>query len=192
MVRTLTPSILNIIICMCKSLCVTHIWIRWVLSCLSSFFMCAHSSVQFSLSVVSYSLWPHELQHARVPCPSPTPRAYSNLCSLSQWCDPTISSSVIPFSSHLQSFPASGSFPMSQFFASGGQRIGVSTSASVLPMNIQDWFPLRLAGSPCSPRDSQECSSTPQFKSINSSELSFLYGRTLTCVHDHWKNHSFD
>ena len=175
MVRTLTPSILNTIICMCKSLCVTHIWIRWVLSCLSSFFMCAHSSVQFSLSVMSYSFWPHELQHARVPCPSPTPRAYSNSSSLSWWCDPTISSSVIPFSSHLQSFPASGSFPMSQFFASGGQRIGVSTSASVLPMNIQDWFPLRLAGSPCSPRDSQECSSTPQFKSINSSERSFLH-----------------
>ena len=99
---------------------------------------------QFSsvASVVSDSLWPHGLQHARLPCPSPTPGAYSNSCPSSQWCHPTISSSVISFSSCLQSFPASGSFPMNQFFASGSQRIGVSASASVLPMNIQDWFPL--------------------------------------------------
>ena len=95
---------------------------------------------------MSDSLWPHGLQHARLPCPSPSPRVCSNLCPLSCWCHPTISSSVIPFSSHLQSFPASGSFPMSWFFASGGQRIGVSSSASVLPMNIQDWFPLGLIG----------------------------------------------
>ena len=99
------------------------------------------SSVQFSHSVVSNSLRPHEPQHARLPCPSPTPRVYPNSCPLSRWCHPTISSSVIPFSSHLQSFPASGSFPMSQFFTSGGQ-IGASAIASVLPMNIQDWFPL--------------------------------------------------
>ena len=98
--------------------------------------------VQFSHSVVSNSLWPHGLQHIRPPCPSSTPRVYSNSCPLSWWCHPTISSSVVPFSSCLQSFPASGSFPMSQLFASGGQRIGVSASASVLPMNIQDWFPL--------------------------------------------------
>ena len=91
---------------------------------------------------MSDSLQPHRLQHAWLPCPSPTPRVYSNLCPLSQWCHPTISSSVIPFSSHLQSFPALGSFLMSQFFAWGGQSIGVSASASVLPMNIQDWFPL--------------------------------------------------
>ena len=95
-------------------------------------------SVQFICSVVSYSLWPHGLQHARPPCPSPTPGVYSNSCPLSWWCHPTISSSVIPFSSHLQSFPASGPFPMSQFFASGGQSIGVSASVSVLPVNIQD------------------------------------------------------
>ena len=101
---------------------------------------------QFSCSVVSNSLRPHRLQHARLPCPSPTPRACSNSCPLSQWCHPTISSSVLPFSSHLQSFPASGSFPMSQFFPSGGQNIGVSASASVLPMNIRDWFPLGLTG----------------------------------------------
>ena len=104
-------------------------------------------SVQFSHSVVFDSLRPHGLQHARLPCPSPTPRAYSNSCPLSQWCHPTISSSVVPFCSHLWSFPASGSFPMSQFFTSGGQSIGVSASASVLPMNIRrlisfwiDWF----------------------------------------------------
>ena len=101
----------------------------------------ADISVQLSCSVVSNSLWPHGLQHARLPCPSPTTRAYSNSCQLHQWCHPTISSSVIPFS-HLQSFPASGSFPRSQFFASGGQSIGAS--ASVLPMNIQGWFPLGL------------------------------------------------
>ena len=93
-------------------------------------------------SGVSDSLRPHRLQHARLPCPSPTPRVYSNSCPLSQWCHSTISSSVIPLSSCLQSFPASGSFPMSQFFASGGQSIRASASASVLPMNIQDWFPL--------------------------------------------------
>ena len=104
------------------------------------------SSVQFSCSVVSDSLRLHGLQHTRLPCPSPTPRACSNSCSSSWWCHTTISSSVIPFSSHLQSFPASGSFPMSQFFASGGQSIGVSASASVLPMNIQDWFPLGWTG----------------------------------------------
>ena len=105
-----------------------------------------HTISQFSGSVVSDSLRPHGLQHARPPCPSPTPKAYSNSCPLSQWCHPTISSSVIPFFSHLQSFPASGSFPMSQFLASGCQSIGVSALASVLPMNIQDWFLLGLTG----------------------------------------------
>ena len=104
------------------------------------------SSVQFSCSVVSVSFQTHELQHDRLPCPSPTPGAYSNSCALSQWCHSTISSSVVPFSSHLQSSPASGSFPRSQFFASGGQSIGVSASASVLPVNTQDWFPLGWTG----------------------------------------------
>ena len=104
-------------------------------------------SVQFSHSVMSDSLRPHGLQHARPPCPSPTPRDYSNSCPLSQWCHPTISSSVIPFSSRFQSFPASGSFQMSQSFSpSGGQSIGVSASASVLLMNSQDWFPLGRTG----------------------------------------------
>ena len=104
------------------------------------------SSVQFSCSVIFDSLWPHGLQHARPPCPSPTPRVYSNSHPLSQRCNPTISSSVVPFSSCLQSFPASGSFQMSQFFASGGQSIGVSALTSVLPMNIQGWFPLGWTG----------------------------------------------
>ena len=95
---------------------------------------------------MSNSLQPHGLQHARLPCPSPTPRAHSNSCPLCQWCHPTISSSVVPFSSCLQCFPASGFFPMSRFFASGSQSIGISTSAPVLPMNIQDWFPLGWTG----------------------------------------------
>ena len=103
-------------------------------------------SAQFSHSVMSDSLQPHELQHARPPCPSPTPRVYSNWCPLSRWCHPTISSSVVFISSCPQSFPTSGSFPMSQFFASGGQRIGVSASTSILPMNIQHWFPLGWTG----------------------------------------------
>ena len=102
------------------------------------------SSVQFSSSVVSDFLRPHGLQHARPPCPLPTPWVYSNSRPLSRWCHPTISTSVIPFSSCLQSFPASESFQMSQFFASGGQGIGISASASVLPVNIQGWFPLEL------------------------------------------------
>ena len=101
---------------------------------------------QFTHSYVSDSLWPHGLQHARLPRPSPTPRAYSNSCPSCWGCHPTISSSVIPFSSLLQSFPASGSFPMSQFFPSGSQSTAVSASASVLPMNIQDWFPLGWTG----------------------------------------------
>ena len=104
------------------------------------------NSVQFSCSVVSNSLRPHGLQHARLPCPSPPPRTYSNSCPLSQWFHPTISSSVISFSSCLKSFPAPGSFPGSQFFASGGQSIRVSATASFLPMSIQDWFPLGWIG----------------------------------------------
>ena len=103
-----------------------------------------HSSVQFSSWVISDSFRPHGLQHARLPCPSPTPRVYSDSCPLSRWCHPTISSSIVPSSSCLQSFPASGSLQMNQFFTSGGHSIGFS--ASVLPMNIQDWFPLGWNG----------------------------------------------
>ena len=148
------------------------------------------SSVQFSRSVISDSLRPHELQHARPPCPSPTPGVHSNSRPSSRWCHPAISSSVIPFSSCPQSLPASGSFPMSQLFAWGGQNIGVSALTSFLPKNIQDWSPLEWSG--CSPRDSQESSPTPQFKSINSSALSLLHSPTLTSIHDYWKNHSLD
>jgi len=149
-----------------------------------------HISVQFSHSVISNSLRPHGLQHAKPLCPSPTPRACSYSCPWSQWCHPTISSFVIPFSSHLQSFPASGSFPVSQFFALGGQSIGVSVSTSVLPMNIQDWFPLGLTGwiSLQSKGLSRVFSNTTvqkhQFFSAR------LYSPTLTF--DYWKNHSFD
>ena len=103
-------------------------------------------SVQFSHLVMSNSFQPYELQHVRLPCPSPTPRVYSNSCTLSWWCHPTISSSVIHFFSCLQSFPASGSFPISQFFTSGGQSIGISASTAVLPMNTQDWSPLGWTG----------------------------------------------
>ena len=110
--------------------------------------LCLHvlSSVQFSCSVVSDSLWPQGLQHTRLPCPSPTPIAYSNSCPFNQWCHPTISSFVIPFSSHLQSFSASGCFQMNQFFTSSSQSTGVSASASVLSMNTQDWFPWEWTG----------------------------------------------
>ena len=154
------------------------------------------SSVQFSessRSVMSDSLWPHELQHARPPCPSQTPGVYSNSCPLSQWCHPAISSSVIPFSSCPQ-------FPQHQ-----GLFQWVSSSnevAKVLEFQLQhqsfQWTPRTdllqdgLAGSPCSPRDSQESSPTPQFKRISFSALSFLYSPTLTSIHDHWKNHSLD
>ena len=144
------------------------------------------ATIQFSSVGQSCpTLRPHELQHARPPCLSPTPGVHPNPCPLSRWCHPTISSSVVPFSSCPQSFPASGSFQMSQFFTSGGQSIGVSASTSVLPMNTQDWSPLGWVGSPRSPRDPQESSPTPQFKSINSLALSLLHSPTLTSIHDY-------
>ena len=151
-------------------------------------------SVQFSRSVMSDSLRPHELQHARPPCPSPTPRVYPNSCPSSRWCHPAISSSVVPFSSCPQSLPASGSFQMSQLFTSGGRSIGASASASVLPMNTQDWSPLRWTGwiSLQSKWLSRIFSNTTVHKSINFSALSFLHSPTLTSIHDHWKNHSLD
>ena len=140
------------------------------------------------------SLWPHGLQHVWPPCPSPTPGVYSNSCPLSRWYHPTISFSAFPFSSHLQSFPASGAYQMSQLFTSGGQSIGVSASASVLPMNIQNWFPLGWTSwiSLQSKGLSRVFSNSVVFKSINSSVLSFLYSPTLTSIHDYWKNHSLD
>ena len=150
------------------------------------------SSVQFSHSVVSDSLRLHESQQARHPCPSPTPGVHSNSHPWSRWCHPSISSSVVPFSSCPQTFPASESFPMSQLFTWAGQSIGVLALASFLPRNPRTDLQNGLVGSPCSPRDSQESSPTPQFKSINSSVLSFLNSPTLTSIHDHWKNHSLD
>ena len=149
--------------------------------------------IQFSRSVVSNSLWLHELQQARLPHPSPTPGVYPNPCPLWRWCHPTISFSVVPFSSSPQSFPASGSFPMSQLFASGGQSIGVS--ASTCPSNEQpglisfrmDWLDLLAVQGTL-----KSLLPTPQFISINSSALNFLYCPTLTYIHDHWKNHSLD
>ena len=147
------------------------------------------SSVQFSHSVMSDSLQPHGLQHARPPCPSPTPRVYSNACPLSCCCHPTISSCVVSFSSHLQSFPASGSFQMSQLFTSDGQSIGISVLTSVLPMNIQDWLPLGWTG--WISLQFKELSRVFS-KSINSSVVSFFYSPTLTSIYDYWKNHSFD
>ena len=151
------------------------------------------SSVQFIRSVMSDSLWPHELQHARPPCPSPTPRVHLNPYSLSRWRHPTISSSVVPFSSCPQSFPASGSFQMSQLFAWGGQSIGVLASTSVLPMNTQVWSPLGCTGwiSLQSKRLSRVFPNTT-VQSINSSVLRFLYSPTLTSIHNYWENHSFD
>ena len=119
--------------------------------------------------------------------------SWSLLKLMSGWCHPTISSSVVPFSSCLQSFPASESFPMNQFFASGDQSIGVLASASVLPMTIQDWFPLGWTGWVfLKSKGVLSLFSTPQFNSINSSALSFLYSTTLTSIHDYWKNHTFD
>ena len=151
------------------------------------------SSVQFSCSVVSDSLQTHEPQHVRPPCPSPAPGIHPNQFPLSRWCHPTISSPVVPFFSYPQSFPVSGSFSMSQLITSGGQSTGVSASTSVLPINTQDWFPLGWTGwISLYSKDSQKSSPTPQFKSINSLALSFLYSLTLTSIHDHWKNHSLD
>ena len=142
---------------------------------------------------MSNSLRPHEFQHARPPCPSPTPGVHSNSRPLSRWCHPAISSSVIPFSSCPQSLPESESFPMSQLFAWGGQSTEVSALASTFQRHPRpDLLQNGLVGSPCSPRDSQESSPTPQFKSISSSALSFFYGPTLKSIHDYWKNCIFD
>ena len=161
----------------------------------NSIYLCLYlSSVQFSHSIMSDSLRPHELQNARPPCPSPTPGVHPNPCPLIQWCHPAISSSVIPFSSCPQSFPASGSFPMSQLFAWGGQSIGVSGSSSVLPMNTQDWSPLGWTGwiSLQSKGLSRVFSNTTVQKHQFYSTLTFLYSLTLYSLHYHWKNHSLD
>ena len=151
------------------------------------------SSVQFSHSIMSDSLRPHELQNNRPPCPSPTPRVHSNSRPLSRWCHPAIPSSVVPFSSCPQSLPASESFPMSQFLAWGGRSTGVSALASFLPKNTQDWSPSEWTGwISLQSKGLSRVLSTPQFKSIDSSALSPLHSPTLTSIHDYWKNHSLD
>ena len=152
-----------------------------------------YHSIQFSRSVMSDSLRPHESQHARPPCPSSISGVHSDSHPSSQWCHPAISSSVIPFFSCPQSLPASESFPVSQLFPWGGQSTEVSALASFPPKKSQGWSPLEwTGGTPCSPRDCQEFSPTPQFKSINSSVLCLLHSPTLTSIHDHRKNHSLD
>ena len=141
-----------------------------------------------SCQVVSDSLQPHGLQHARLSCPLLSLEVWSNSCTLSQWCHSTVSSSVASFLC-LQSFPASGSFPMSQLFTSASQSIG----ASVLPMNIEGWFPLGWTGSVSwQSKDSQESSPTPQFNSMHSLALSLLYGPAVIAVYDYWNNHNFN
>ena len=151
------------------------------------------SSFQFSRSIMSDPLWPHKSQHTRLPCPSPTPRVHSNSCPSSWWCHPAISSSIIPFSSCSQSLPVSGSLPISQIFAWGGQNIGVSASASVIPMNTQDWSPLGLPGwiSLQSKGLSRVFSNTTvQKHQCFGAELSSQSNSHIT--HDHWKNHNLD
>ena len=148
--------------------------------------------MQYSRSVVSDPLRPHESQHARPPCPSPTPGVHPNPCPSNLWCHPAISSSVIPFSSCPQPLLASGSFPMSQFFVWGGQSIGVSASASVLPMNTQDWSPLGWTGRiSLQSKGLSRVFSNNTVQSISSLALSFLHSPTLTSTHDHGKNHRF-
>ena len=150
------------------------------------------SSLQFSRSVVSDSLPSHESQHARPPCPSPTPGVHSDSRPSSRWCHPAISSSVVPFSSCPQSLPES--FPMCQLFTWGGQSTGVSALASsFLPMNTQDWPPLGWTGwISLQSKGLSRVFSNITVQNINSSVLSFLHGPTLTSIHDHWKNHSLD
>jgi len=152
-----------------------------------------NNMVQYSPSVLSDSLGSHESQHASPPCSSPTPGDYSNSCPSSQWCHPAISSSVISFSSCPQAPQASEIFPMSQLFAWGGQSIGVSASASVLPKNTQDWSPLEWTG--CISSRSKGLSrvfSNTRVQRTNSSALTFFHTPTLTSIHDHWENHSVD
>ena len=151
------------------------------------------TSLQFSHSFLSDSLRSHERQHARPPCPSPTPEVHPNPCPLSQWCHPTISSSVVPFSSCPQSFPALGSFQMSQLFTSGGQSTGVSASTSVLPVNTQDWSPLGWTGwISLKSKGLARVFSNTTVQKHQFFGASFLYSPTLTSIHDHWKNHSLD
>ena len=164
----------------------------WFFFCLqfeSVFLRCCHCSVTKSC----LTLQCHGLQHVRLPCPSPIPGACSNSCPLSWWCHPTISSNVIPFSSCPQSLPASESFQWVNSLHEMAKLLEFQLQHHSLQRTPRaDLLQNGLVGSPCSPRDSQESSQTPQFKSINSSALSFLHSPTLTSIHEHWKNHSLD
>ena len=197
----LVNSVFLLPLCVCSSLSLNNMVFRSIgpcavenpiISVLLALCLCGSTSIsQFSHPVVYDSLWSHEPQHARPPCPSPTPGVYPNSCPLSRWYHPTILSSVIPFSSCPQSFPASGSFPMSQLFASGGQSIGVSASTSVLPVNIQnsfrmDWLDLLAVQG--------TLKSLLQHHSSKASILqsSAFFRVQLTSTYDHWKNHSLD
>ena len=150
------------------------------------------SSVQFSRSVMSDSLRPHESQHARPPCPSPTTGVHSDSCPSSQWCHPAISSSVLPFSSCPQSLQHQSLFQWVNSSHEVAKVLEFQLQHHSLQKNPRADLQNGLVGSPCSPRDSQESSPTPQFKSINSLALSFLHSPTLTSIHDHWRNHSLD
>ena len=173
---TFTPRFLSMMNCPTKCMASMSVNRHWLSGC---------ANIVWTVTL--------RMQHARLPCPSLSPRVCSNSCPLRQWCNPTISSSAVPYSSCLQSFPASGSFPMSQFFTSGGQSIGVSTSASALPMNIQDWFPLGWTDwISLQSKGLSRVFSNTTVQSINSLVLSFLHSPTLTSIHDHWKNRSLD
>ena len=159
------------------------------------YFMCPvqFSPVQFICSVLSDYVQPHEWQHVCPPCLSPTPRVHANSYPSSWWCHPAILSFVIPFSSCPQSLPASGSFPMSQLFAWGGQSIGDSASASVLPMNTQDWFPLGWTGwISLQSKGLTRVFSNTTVQKHQFFSAQFLHSPTLTFIRDYWKNHSFD
>ena len=173
-----TPE-LQVVAWSCPRDCSSHC--PW---CLSTVILLAISSVQFSSSVVPDSLRPHEPQHARPPCPSPTPRVHPNPCPLSRWCHPAISSSIVPFSSCPQSLPGSGSFQMSQLFTWDGQSIGFSASTSVLPMNTQDWSPLGWTG--WTSLQSKGLSRVFSKTTVQKHQFfGFLYSPILTTIHDH-------
>ena len=176
------PTSISVCVCVCMHVCIYSIWevtlSIWV----------KISSIQL-LSRVWLFVTPWITAH-QASLSINNSWSSPNSCPSSRWCHPAISSSVVPFSSCPQSFPAAESFPMGQLFTWGSQSIGVSASTSDLPMNTQDWPPLEWTG--WTARDSQESSPTPQFKSINSLVLSFLHSPTLTSIHDHWKNHSLD
>ena len=205
--KTITKRFTQVLLCYWDGQIFSHQFLRCFLSVLLHYweemFPCLWNLAaiailiradKFSRSVMPNYSWSHGLQHAsHILCPSLTLKGYANSSPLSRWCHPTISSCVIPFSSWLQSFPASGSFQISQVFRSGGQSIGVSASTSVLPKNIQDWSPLGLTGwISLQSKGLSRIFSNNTVQSINFLVLHFLYSPILTSIHDYWKNHSLD